>query len=299
MNLPTRMAHNVATNPWIVLLCSFIAISTFLNAIYDKYFSTQSSTWAVTYAVVGGGIYLILTIYAMNILEENKRLQEIANSFREINSIYRDSLFRAFYGSNPVTEEDELRQLEKETLTPVCQRISQIFTKLTRRQCIVSVKLLTKKSDVVYAKAYTRSENSSERDKSTPKEFKVGTGENTAFDEALRQTTTGELSFFYSGDLGKHKNYFNERQNYLKYYKSAIVVPIRCLGVEGKAEREDVGLLCVDTRSRNRLNNGHHVVMLSSLADQMYNFMSLMRGKYSVRGVKGEDVKGNTGGDND
>jgi hypothetical protein len=34
--------------------------------------------------------------------------------------------------------------------------------------------------------------------------------------------------------------------------------------------------------SVNRLKNGYHLFMLAALANQMYNFMSLMRGKYTV-----------------
>jgi len=47
-------------------------------------------------------------------------------------------------------------------------------------------------------------------------------------------------------------------------------------------QSQDLGFLCVDTLSRNRLNEGYHVELMSAFADQMYNFLSLMRGRYTV-----------------
>jgi hypothetical protein len=43
-----------------------------------------------------------------------------------------------------------------------------------------------------------------------------------------------------------------------------------------------LGFLAVDTMSENRLNNTYQMQMLAAYAHQMYNFMSLMRGKYSL-----------------
>ena len=67
-----------------------------------------------------------------------------------------------------------------------------------------------------------------------------------------------------------------------RYYKSAIVVPVNCTGVPEKPKRNDIGLLCVDSKSRNRLNDSYHVEIMAALAYQMYNFISLMRGEYAV-----------------
>lgn len=81
------------------------------------------------------------------------------------------------------------------------------------------------------------------------------------------------------------EQYKNQRQEYPRFYRSAIVVPFRGhnKGREGTDQEYDlVGYLCVDTKSVNWLNDGYHLQIMMSLANQMYNFMSLMRGKYTV-----------------
>ncbi|MCB1734156.1 MAG: hypothetical protein H6981_05450 [Gammaproteobacteria bacterium] len=290
MNLPTRFAHGVATNPWTLLISTIGSILGLGVLINDRFFVPTPTTEPIALFLLVTVIYVAVSGAALRILDDNRKLREVANNFREINSIYRDRLFSAFHGENPVKERAKLIDIEKITLTSVCQRISQIYSKLTGRNCVVTVKLLTKENDNVFVTTYARSENDSERDKASPKRFEVNTGQNTAFDEALMPNTTGHISHFYSGDLRKHKHYNNQRPSWDKCYQSTIVVPIRCLGVEGKSTREDIGFLCIDTKSRNRLNNSHHVVMMAALADQMYNFMSLMRGKYTVS-VEGVDAK--------
>lgn len=124
----------------------------------------------------------------------------------------------------------------------------------------------------------------SERDRDE-RTFEVGTGRNTAFDESLVVRADGAPSHFFSGDLNKERDYCNERQDYGRHYKSAIVVPIRSIDRDKKgtgAEFTLIGFLCIDTKSRNRLNDGYHVQILTSLAEQMYNYISLMRGRYTV-----------------
>ncbi len=288
MNLTTKVAHDIATNPWTLLITTLGSILGLGVLIHDRFFVSTPSTQPIILFLVTTIFYVVVSGAALRVLSDNRKLKEVANNFREINSIYRDRLFSAFYGNNPVKEREKLIDIEKSTVTSVCQRVSQIFTKLTGSSCVVTVKLLTKEDSHVFVTTYARSENDSERDKASPKRFEVNTGQNTAFDEALMPNTTGHIAHFYSGDLRKHRHYTNQRPNWGKCYQSTIVVPIRCLGVEGKSEREDIGFLCVDTKSRNRLNNVHHVNMMSALADQMYNFMSLMRGKYTVTVEGGE-----------
>lgn len=62
-------------------------------------------------------------------------------------------------------------------------------------------------------------------------------------------------------------------------------LPIRAVkqGHRGNPDGyDDVGYLCLDTMSQNRLNGTYHVQLMAAFADQMYNFISLMRGKYVV-----------------
>jgi len=241
MNLPTKVAYNIATNPWTLLLSTLGGIVGIGVLVYDRFFIDTPSATPILLFLVVTIVYVLVSGAALRVLGDNRKLKEIANNFREINLIYRDRLFSAFYGPSPVDDRKKLIDIEKSTVTSICQRVAQIFTKLIGRNCVVTLKLLTKDGDKTYVTTYARSENDSERDKANPKRFEVNTGQNTAFDEALMPNTTGHISHFYSGDIRKHKYYTNQRPNWDKYYQSAIVVPIRCLGVEGKSEREDIG----------------------------------------------------------
>ena len=283
MNLPSKTAHKIATSPWTVLIASVGSIVGLGVLINDRFFQTSGAVGPIFLFIVVTIFYVVVSMCSLRILAVNRKLQEIAGSFREINSIYRDRLFELFFGDQPEINRKNVVSIEKDTITSVCQRISQIYSKLIGKDCVATVKLLTKDSNgTLYVTTYTRSENDCMRDKSKPKRFEVNTGQNTAFDQALMTDTTGNITHFYSGDLRKHKHYFNQRPCWEKFYQSAIIVPIRCLGVESKKHRDDIGFLCIDTKSRNRLNNNHHIVILAVLSDQIYNFMSLMRGKYSV-----------------
>lgn len=112
---------------------------------------------------------------------------------------------------------------------------------------------------------------------------------NTAFDKALEiKHNFGECSHFFSANLQKEKEYTNERgkKSWLQMYKSAIVVPVRALRLSEDnqvLDRDEVGFLTIDTLYPYKLNGDYHVHLMASFADQMYNFISLMRGKYSIK----------------
>lgn len=289
MNLPAKAIHKLAASPWTVLISTVGSILGLGVLLYDRFFNDSTFVAPIVLFISSTILYVAVSMYSVKVREDNLKLQEIAESFREINSIYKDRLFELFFGDDPIIEREELQAIEKSTITSICQRISQIYSKLISKDCVVSVKLLTKvENNIWYVTSYARSINDCERDKTNPKTFEVNTGQNTAFDMALMNNTTGGPTCFYSGDLKKHKNYHNQRPNWAKHYQSAIVVPIRCLGVERKPRRNDIGFLCIDTKSRNRLNNGHHVTMATALADQIYNCISLTRGKYRVAVIEGK-----------
>jgi len=155
---------------------------------------------------------------------------------------------------------------------------------------MVTLKLVTTENESCYAHTYVRSLELSNRDFPERHKYAVGSGENAGFDQALAEREDGLPSHFYSPNLGKSQKangYTNQRAHFIRFYNSTLIIPIRALTKsEEKAERKRkfdlIGFLCVDTLSTNRLNNGFHLFILSALADQMYNFMSLMRGKYTV-----------------
>lgn len=285
MRKVTSEARKVASNPWFVILASVSSIAGFFWYLHDR---------VVQYPPVLSGLYFAISLlvllagifYSLKVRSENVALRDIAFTFNEINHIYRDSLKDMFGGNDPIYNPEDLLAEEERVLRSVCQRIENIFIRVTNRNCMVTIKLLLKECDGRYfAHTYVRSLEKSGRDKPERKKYEVGTGANTAFDKALQKRPDGIPSHFFSPDLTKEEGYFNERQHYDKLYRSAIVVPIRGVnkGKEGTNEEYDmIGFLCVDTRSTHRLNGGYHLQMVSSLAGQMYNFMSLMRGKYTV-----------------
>ena len=228
--------------------------------------------------------FAAINFYSLRIRSDNQILEEIAKYFREINSIYRETLFTSFGGGSKTLSVDDRLIAEKNTLKAVCQIVARIFSKLLYgKECTVTVKLLTEEDDEIsYATTYVRNHESSERDVDDHGKYEVNTGRNSGLDHALKNSPAGKLSYFHSADLAKEKDYTNQRADYLNWYKSTIVVPIRCPLKRGEREAQNYGFLTLDTMTRHRLNNGHHVVMLSSLAEQMFNFMALMRGDYKI-----------------
>ena len=304
MNLPTKF---FCDKIWVSIVIPIFAILGYLAEIWgfldktiDFLSQTKLASYPSTISIVLGVSLLFFTacvlvaIPTLIAANEKRKFKDAFKYICEINSIYRDSLFRAFYGddSSKIEGRDKLIDIETRTLASVCQRISKIFSRLTARDCMVTFKVLTKENGILYATTCSRSEDYSERDGTEPKKFKANAGCNTAFDRALLPNTTGHISYFHSADLLKLQRrgeYYNERQMWQRYYKSVIVVPVNCAGVPEKPARNDIGLLCVDTKSRNRLNDSYHVKIMAALAYQMYNFISLMRGEYTVVTEKREE----------
>lgn len=309
MNRATQIASDVARNPWFNTLAALASISSFLWLLVEKYgyllpraattvveaagqvqITVEPSLFPLVSFVLSTTVFLGLNFYSVLVRRENQCLREVGHYIHMVNHTYRDVLFSAFSGSNPITDKKTLLEQEKRTLMAVCQIVSSMFTQLVGgmgHPCVVTVKLLMKKkrNSHVVAFTYARS-HVTIRDKEQPTEFQVGIGANTAFDIALVPRPPGECSHFFSPDLTRlGPVYKNERASWKRHYRSAIVVPIRAVNRESKSgdvTADDIGFLTVDTLHRNRLNGTHHVELMSALADQMYNFMCLMRGKYNV-----------------
>jgi hypothetical protein len=224
-------------------------------------------------------------------LTENPQLVQCATILHRINHMYRDLLSKLFRIHKGETLLYSLEAAERDTLQAACQKIADMFSLLISHRCIVTVKLIrvdtpVGEGQVSYCSTLARSELTSERDQ-IPIKYEINTGKNTAFDTALRFDSS-RVSHFFSPDLEKDAaegKYCNQRQDWKRFYRSAIVVPIRSVNYEaiGSANAfDELGFLAVDCMGRNVLNDGLHLQFLASFADQMYNFMSLMRGKYSL-----------------
>lgn len=277
--------NEVAYNPWFVTTGTAASIAGFLWFFYDK-LTTTPGLFNLAILVVVASITLILYTYSLRIRAENLALHQTAKKIHEINHLYRDKLFDSLSANGTPRAEDDLLAIEADTLKSVCQRIERIFSSLIGKECLVTVKLITvEDTGKRYANTYVRSVDNCERDAEGKPAFEVGTNANPGFDHALRIRNDGNPSHYYSPDLTKEKDYYNERTNFSKYYRSAIVVPIRYRRKDKAGtpeETDDIGFLSIDTTSTNRLNSGSHVQFLAAFADQMYNFISLMRGRYCL-----------------
>lgn len=284
MRSSVKNLSEVANNPWFMVIGGASSIVAFIAYLYEK-IDPQFSSLSKVAMVVAIGVLFFGYYYSIRVRAENIALRDMAKLFYEINEIYKKKLQESFFGNNPITKASDLIASEQLVLRSVCQRIENIFSRAIDRQCMVTVKLVTDTDGKLAAQTYIRSQELCLRDNPTREFFEVGTGANTAFDQARMPTANGRPPHYYSADLEKQPGYSNERQHHLRWYKSVLVVPIQGERVSqsGQPVTPDlVGYLCVDTLSTNRLNDRYHLYMLSALAHQMYNFMSLMRGKYIV-----------------
>ena len=275
----------IASNPWAVIIANIASTVSFLWLVYDKTIAKSPSLTSVVISFTAVIFFMAVSLYSARIRSQNIAYQMSLRRFHKINHYYRDTLCSLFFGDDPETDIDKLVPFEAQTMKAVCQQIKEIFDDIIGKPCMVTVKLIAQDSSGKFCSTYVRSEDICERDNEEPTKYELGRWVNTAFDTALQNRTAGECACFFSGDLIKERNYNNQRQHWDRYYRSAIVVPIRArrTGSDGRPEfPDDIGFLCVDTLSQNRLNKKYYVHLLAAFADQMYNFMSLMRGKYNV-----------------
>ena len=282
MNKYYRTAHNIASSPFLIIPTSIASLVCGVWLLIDKF----NSIWPILFFILFLFLFFSVNYYSIFVRRENNTFKKIPEIIHNINHSYRDILCEMFFRKRKSRSEEELLNVEEKTLRGVCQRIQKIFTNLISRDCMITIKLITKdKRGRRYCETYVRGEENCERDNYSPKKFDVGTGKNTAFDESLKLRNNRDRSHFHSPDLTAEEHYSNERQGWQNYYQSAIVVPIRYFNELKRGTlnaSEDIGFLCVDTLSRNRLNNTYHVDLLASFADQMYNFMCLMRGNFKI-----------------
>jgi len=299
MKSSTKRIYDIAQNPLFIIIAgisSIVALAGWLYEKYDPAFTKLANAKlvyaeAINYVTEPGTlilaglstIFLLGFVYSIRVRWENMSLRNMSRIFYEINILYKEQLQKAFLGDTPISDIRTLVEAESEVLKAVCQRVARIYTMAIGRPCLVTIKLTRRDNDSSFAQTYVRSEDKCMRDTNGTKSFNLGTGENTGMDIAISLSGSALPPHFFSPDLKREKNYCNQRQHYLQYYKSIILVPIRG---EKSAQNPDwdlVGFLSVDTMSTNRLNDRYHLYMLAALSHQMYNFLSLMRGRYTIK----------------
>lgn len=281
MDKPVKRLESFLEHPLTIFSATFASVGSFSWMVYDKFTKNNPGIHSVLLFSVAIVFFILVHLLTIKVRNSNNILRNIPKTFHEINHIYRDKLHEVFHSENPIDDKKTLITHEKETIKAVLERIASLFTALTGRACTSTVKIVIREdNEQNNCYTYVRSIEKSNRDSTPPEKYEIGTGKNTAFDKASMKSID-KPSHFYSPDLSKEDDYNNERSNFKKYYLSAIVVPIR--HCPQNSDKQDLmGYLCIDTLSVNRLNSSDHLQLMSALADQMYNFTSLMRGKYSV-----------------
>ncbi len=267
----TRFSVHVVTATVLAVLAAWLTIQWLIGAEPPRLVIV-----AAVSAIYLSTALLALGVYLLN--RDNYRLRQCAYDLHDINHIYRDALSRLF-SNRTQPDPEQFLLVEREVLNSVCVKIANIFVNLIGRKCVVTVKLLTKEDNRTFCFTWARSDRELLRDTSSVDWYEVGTGANTGFDEALKLRPASP-SYFYSPDLiAMGPAYSNRREAWQRFYQSTIVVPIHHVVVSEK-RTEALGFLCVDTMSQHRLNETYHVQFLAAFADQMYNFLSLMRRRY-------------------
>ncbi len=282
MDVRSRLRNFAFSRP-VTLIFAIIANVSALVGLAQFFGLTPGSplTQIATVVFTGAtGGFVVWATYITHL--ENARLKTCASELHQINHSYRDALCEVFFDGQ-VLDDDELLDKEREALTTVTGKIANIFWCLTNRKCMVTVYLLEQENGETVTFSWARSEKDIEREPRPLRKFKV-TPENTRFHEATLLRPTGPAHFF-GGDLEvlyKQTKYHDLNSGWERLYKSCIAVPIRFLkcGSEGPAHSDALGFLVVDTKHPNRLNDDFHVQYLAAFADQMYNYLSLMRRRY-------------------
>lgn len=277
MNKANRQLSNFAENPWFIISGGIASIVSLLFYLYEKYDPRFGKISSIL-LFLSLGILFIGYIYSIKVRAENKALKDISQQLSEINFIYQHHFSEVLHKTAEKITREKLVDAERRVLEAICQRIENIYSRLTGRNCLVTIKLVTQAGEKKIAHTYVRSQSTCPRDLTGSPDYSVNTGTNTAFDQSLLSTADGRPSHFFSADLThlqKIGKYANERQNFAKFYRSALVVPIR-----NEKTKSHVGYLCVDTMAKNRLNDNNHLYLLSGFSYQIYNFMAIMRGTY-------------------
>jgi hypothetical protein len=279
--------HLLAASPPLVVAVSFAAAIAVVTVLAQP---SEQSNVSLKYGLIAAILLVlaVLNLYSVFIRKHNLALKRSWGLLGDINQIYKSSLSKAFVRSSNPLEVSELEDIfteEEQTLKAVLQRIEAIFHAVIDRECLVTLKLTTQDETGLWAHTYVRSKDRSDRDYPTPLRYSIGTGLNTGFDTALRHPKSGRPNHFYSPDLlTEPQNYKNERPNFSIYYRSTLVVPLASRIPEPLDGTTTValGFLSVDSQSSHRLNSSYHLDLLVGLADQMYNYISLMRGTYQI-----------------
>ncbi len=259
---------------WTVLETG-IGIATYLGKIP----SLVGHTSLLIHTSIGTGI--AVTFGVGLVLSNSSRLRRSFTKLHDLNHLYRNTLaitnaqLLQLDGKKSNQEINELlARTEDSTVQRVLGIIADQFSLLINRQVVVTFwRYIEDDSTCI-------EQETSAQGKDASRPFQERASYSKAHNSVFRDCRgfKGKCCHYFSEDItakdATKEGYTDERPDYGEHYQSVLCVPIRF----SHGELEDViGYLQIDTKSRHRLNDVEHLYILSAYADQLYNFLSLVR----------------------
>jgi hypothetical protein len=213
---------------------------------------------------------------------ELERYTESLGLFHEAAHELRDHLFVA--EAEKWTDQDRQKDLFHR-LTAVLDELVRVFCVLTQQECAACVKLFSEDTDSEGGRlliTFCRDRQSKRKRGQNDGQERFSIDKNHDFLYIINS----DKNYFCSNDLVNHEGYFNERPDFDKRYRSAIVVPVQRSTVNGEpADFHDIlGFLCVDSLKTNVFNEMESVKLLGAVADTMYWPLHLLQKKEGGNG---------------
>lgn len=288
MHKPVRHLNELFKNPVVLCLLSTVALIQAVIWMLQTAGKIPKLQWGNALLTHSFFAILSLIIYGIVLITGNfRRLRDSFAKVHDVNHQYRNYLAATsakllmIDGANRTHEVHALlTRTEKEATAKVLRIISDQFRMLINRD-VVTTLWLHDPSTNSYIEQET-SANGVDADRPFRELERYHLNRNSIF--CHNRKKKGRCCHYFTADLSESQEsaegYHDQRPNYQEYYKSLLCVPIR-FRVEtdagGKTEEDLLGFLQVDTKSRNRLNDREHLYLLAAYADQLYNFLSLVR----------------------
>ncbi len=293
MTLRAKIAYTVIDSTWLALGLSVgITIGLFLALLPVTISGSLNSVLVLVMIMVASAI---VQFYLFRTQAKYKAWTRIPHHLSEINNLYRHVLSSLYLsGSQQALDDQVYVAIEKEILDSVCQKISDIFRLITDAPCRTIVYLLVPGPDNSdtskdrFCFTWATSELSRKRAKvQTEESYPLSDKENTRFVAILNAMAKRHDPEYFCADITKVSEYHDSLPDAAEHYRSVLVYPIFCdLPTEddegGAGAFRVVGFLSVDS-SKNRLSKSPAKKLLSAFADQMFNFISLMRREYRMQ----------------
>lgn len=288
MTSTTSRAYELAKHPVFLVAAAVATVVQLLIWGLEALDRIPKLSWG--HSIVTHGIFICAGLVCFGVLLISRDLQRVRKSFakvHDINHLYRNALAETsakllqLDGSSRAADVNTiLSQIEISTIDRVVTIISEQFQLLINRPVVVTFWKIDDEGLSCIEQETSANGVDATRPFRAKKRYSIE--HNSIFFD--NRDKSGRCCHFYSPDIevtaDLESGYQDERPNYPQFYKSVLVVPIRfCWKTDENSQREEdiLGYLQVDTASRNRLNNAEHLYLLSAYADQLYNFLSLVR----------------------